>query len=99
MTFDAWMTLGVLLVAVVLLALDRFNPMLIMGGAVLGLFLAGVIDERQVLGGFANESLAIVAALYVVAGAVDSTGAFEGFTSRLLGNGAPSQFHRDMWRV
>lgn len=99
MTFDAWITLGVVLVAVALLALDRFNPTLIMGGAVLGLFLAGVINESQVLEGFANESLAIVAALYVVAGAVDATGAFEGITSRLLGNGTESRPHREVWRV
>ncbi|MFV1472041.1 SLC13 family permease [Mycolicibacterium elephantis] len=99
MSVDAWITLGVITVAVVLLVLDRFNPTVIMGGAVLALFVAGVIDEGQVLDGFANESLAIVAALYVLAGAADVTGAFEGVTSRLLGNGARSRPYRELLRV
>lgn len=99
MTVDAWITLGVVIVAVVLLVLDRFNPTLIMGGAVLALFLAGVIDEGQVLDGFANESLAIVAALYVLAGAADVTGAFDGITSHLLGNGARLRPYRELMRV
>ncbi|MGV0646400.1 SLC13 family permease [Mycolicibacterium sp. XJ2546] len=99
MTVDGWITLAVVVVAIVVLVLDRFNPTLIMGGAVLALFLAGVIDQGQVLDGFANESLAVVAALYVLAGAADATGAFEGVTSRLLGNGAQSRPHRELMRV
>ena len=35
MSFDAWMTLSVVVAAVTLLVLDRFNPSLVMGGAVL----------------------------------------------------------------
>jgi di/tricarboxylate transporter len=99
MNVDAWITLVVVIAAMVLLALDRFNPTLVMGGAVLALFLAGVIDEGEVLAGFANESLAVVAALYVLAGAADVTGAFEGFTSRLLGGAAQARSRRDLLRV
>ncbi|MGV0871978.1 SLC13 family permease [Mycolicibacterium sp. XJ879] len=99
MTLQAWITLAVVVVAIMVLVLDRFNPTLIMGGAVLALFVTGVIDQGQVLDGFANESLAVVAALYVLAGAADVTGAFEGVTSRMLGNGTRSQPHRELFRV
>ena len=99
MTADAWVTLAVVIVVIVLLVRDRFNPPLVMGGAVLTLYLAGVVDQGQVLGGFANESLAVVAALYVLAGAADVTGAFEGATSRLLGRGAQVQPHRELLRT
>lgn len=99
MTVDAWITLAVVIVAVVLLVLDRFNAILVMGGAVLALYLSGVIDQGEVLGIFANESLAVVAALYVLAGAADVTGAFEGATSRLLGRGAQLQPHSELIRI
>lgn len=99
MTADAWITLAVVIVAIVLLVRGRFNPPLVMGGAVLTLYLAGVVDQSHVLGGFANESLAVVAALYVVAGAADVTGAFEGATSRLLGRSARVQPRRELLRT
>ena len=99
MTADAWITLAVVIVAIVLLVRDRFNPTLVTAGAVLTLYLAGVIDQCQVLGGFANESLAAVAALYVLAGAADVTGAFEGATSRLLGRGAQVRPRRERLRT
>ncbi|MCH9730062.1 MAG: hypothetical protein K0U84_10375 [Actinomycetia bacterium] len=85
MTIVAWISLAVVGTTVGLLILDRFNPTLVMGGAVLALYVFGVIAKDQLLAGVANESLAIVAALYVLAGAVDVTGAFESVTSRLLG--------------
>lgn len=85
MTIDAWITLAVVGATVSLLILDRFNSTLVMGGAVLALYALGVIDQDQLLAGVANESLVIVAALYVLAGAADITGAFDGLTSRLLG--------------
>lgn len=99
MTAGAWITLAVVVVAIALLVRDRFNPTVVMGGAVLTLYLSGVVDQGQLLGGFANESLVVVAALYILAGAADITGAFEGFTSRLLGRGTRVQPHRELLRT
>ena len=70
-TVDAWVTLAVVVVTVAVLIVDRFDPALVMGGAVLALYVSGVIDSGQLLAGVANESLAIVAALYVLAGGAD----------------------------
>ncbi|MBV5246880.1 SLC13 family permease [Mycolicibacterium sp. PAM1] len=99
MTIDAWMTLAVAVITVGVLILDRFNPTLVMGGAVLTLYVLGVIDQDQLLAGVANESLAIVAALYVLAGAADITGAFDGVTSRLLGGAARDKPRGELLRV
>ena len=99
MTLNAWLTLVVVVLTVVLLILDRFNPTMVMGGAVLALYAAGVIDQDQMLAGVSNESLAIVAALYVLAGAADVTGAFEGVTSRLLGGGPRDKARSELIRV
>ncbi|GJF08837.1 SLC13 family permease [Mycolicibacterium cyprinidarum] len=92
-------TLVVVVVTIGLLIRDRFNPTLVMGGAVLAVFVLGVIDQDQLLAGAANESLAIVAALYVLAGAADITGAFEGATSRLLGRTEQGRRRGELMRV
>ncbi len=93
------MTLSVVVVAIVLLISDRFNPSLVMGGAVLTLYVAGVIDVDQLLAGVANKSLAIVASLYVLAGAADITGAFDGVTSKLLGGARRNRPRAELLRV
>ncbi len=98
-TVDAWVTLAVVVVTVAVLIVDRFDPALVMGGAVLALYVSGVIDSGQLLAGVANESLAIVAALYVLAGAADITGAFDGVTSKLLGGADRNRPRAELLRV
>ena len=89
MSVDAWLTLTITVGTIVLLALDRFPPPLVMGGAVTALLVAGVIDEKGALAGFANEAPVTVAALYILAGAAEVTGALDGLTSRALGSRPP----------
>jgi di/tricarboxylate transporter len=96
---DSWVTLVVVVISILVFVLDRFSPTLVMGGTVLTLFVLGVIDDKELLAGFANESLAIVGALYILAGAADVTGAFEGATSRILGGAAPGRTHSELMKV
>jgi di/tricarboxylate transporter len=84
---DAWLTLAVIVLTMVLLASERFSAAAVIVGAVVVLLLAGVIDEAQAFSGFSNPAPITVAALYVVAGAADATGALERFTDRALGRG------------
>ncbi|MGH2793260.1 MAG: SLC13 family permease [Actinomycetota bacterium] len=86
MSADAWLTLAITVGTIVLLALDRFPPALVMGGAVTSLLVTGVIDEKGALAGFANEAPVTVAALYILAGAAEITGALDGLTTRALGS-------------
>ena len=86
MSGDGWVTLGVSVLTIVLLATDRYPPALVMGGAVITLLLVGVIDEKSALLGFSNDAPITVAALYVLAGAAEGTGALEGLTQRALGS-------------
>jgi di/tricarboxylate transporter len=93
---DAWLTLVVTVGTIVLLALDRFPPALVMGGAVTALLVTGVINEDGALAGFSNEAPVTVAALYILAGAAEITGALDGLTTRALGSDAgpdPSTKH------
>lgn len=89
MSFDAWFTLGVSVLAVAVLVTDRFPPALVMGGAVVVLLVSGIISDDDALAGFSNEAPITVAALYVLAGAAEITGALDRLTSRTLGNAAP----------
>lgn len=85
MSADAWITLAVSIITIGLLATDRFPPALVMGGAVTFLLVVGVIDEDGALLGFSNDAPVTVAALYILAGAAEVTGALDGLTARALG--------------
>ncbi|CAN5326849.1 SLC13 family permease [soil metagenome] len=85
MPADAWLTLAVIVALGVALATERVPPTVAMGSAVLGLYLVGVLDAPGAFGGFSNIAPITVAALYVIAGAADITGAMGGLTARVLG--------------
>src|SRR5687768_3085501 len=87
MTGEAWVTLVVTVLTIGLLATDRYPPSLVMGGAVTFLLVTGIIDEDGALLGFANEAPVTVAALYLLAGAADITGALDAITDRAFGKG------------
>lgn len=75
MSANAWITVVVILVMLVLLVTERVPPAAGMMGAVVVLLFARVIDAGQALSGFSNEAPFIVAGLYILAGAVEATGA------------------------
>jgi di/tricarboxylate transporter len=82
----AWFTLAV--VAVMFLLMVRgLSAAVAIVGAVVALLVAGVIDEREAFAGFSNAAPITVAALYVVARAVERTGALEPMVRGALGQG------------
>jgi di/tricarboxylate transporter len=81
---DAWLTLAVVALTVVVLARELVSPPLAMLGAVTVLLVARVIDSGQAFSGFSNSAPLTVAALYVLAAAVEKTRVLEGATERLL---------------
>ncbi|MDQ6877765.1 MAG: SLC13 family permease [Candidatus Dormibacteraeota bacterium] len=84
MGWQAWYTLAVVLILVLVLATDRLSAPVAVMGAVVALVAPGVITTAQALAGFSNEAPVTIAALYVLAGAVHATGALDGITARLL---------------
>jgi len=102
MTPDAWFTLVVVVVTIAVLASERVQPAVVMVGAVIVLFVADVIPADAAFAGFSNEAPIIVAALYVLAGATETTGALAGITNRILGgksNKNPERERKDLSRV
>ena len=85
MSWDAWFTLGVTLVAVLILARDLFAPSLTLLLAVVVLLLAGVLSPEQAFSGFSNPAPITVAALFVLAAAVEKTGALQPIVRTVLG--------------
>ncbi|MBW3560860.1 MAG: SLC13 family permease [Actinobacteria bacterium] len=87
MTGDAWVTLAVLAASLGLLIWDRLAPSAVMLAATVSLLILDVIPADQAFSGFANPAPITVAALYILAHAVEKTGLLTPITSRLLGEG------------
>jgi anion transporter len=83
---DAWLTLAVLLLVLVGLVRDWLGPDVLMTGAVAVLMVAGVVTPSEALAGFANAGVLTVAGLFVVARAVEQSGALDRLTRWALGN-------------
>lgn len=92
MSWEAWLTLAVVAVAVVLLARDLVAPAVTFMGAVVILLVAGVVTPGQAFQGFANPAPITVAALYVLARAVERTGALQPIVRATLGAGRSVRF-------
>jgi len=91
MTADGWITLAVIVVLCLVFVTERLPTTVAMGGGVIFLYLVGVIDAQEAFGGFSNIAPLTVAALYVLAGAADITGALGGLSSRALGRSDASE--------
>jgi di/tricarboxylate transporter len=88
---DAWVTLAVVVGTLGVLVTERVPPAASILGATTVLYVVGVTDASQAFSGFANPAPITVAALYVVAAAVEVTGALEWLTRRTLpGPGGPA---------
>jgi di/tricarboxylate transporter len=94
MGLDAWLTLAVVIAMVAALARDLLGPAPAVLGACVVLFVAGVTDVGEAFQGFSNPAPLTVAALYVLAKAVDVTGTLEPHVARLLGAGAAGNGQR-----
>jgi di/tricarboxylate transporter len=80
-----------LVVMTVGLATRRFSPTLGIVGCLLALFVGGISDAETTFGGFSNSAPISIAALYVVAGGVQRTGAVVFLVIRLAGERAFSR--------
>ncbi|MGZ8476198.1 MAG: SLC13 family permease [Candidatus Limnocylindria bacterium] len=87
MELHAWITLALILALVTVLAREILSPAAAVFISVVALLLIGVIDTGQAFAGFANPAPITVAALYVLARAVDKTGALQPIVRTVLGGG------------
>jgi len=64
---------------------ERLSPDILVFGALVLLMLAGVVDQKDALRGFASPTVVTVAALFVVAGAMRRTGALHQISGFVMG--------------
>src|SRR5688572_7769355 len=87
MSWQAWFTLAVVVGTVLLLVRDTVQPAIAVLGADILLLVAGVIDTDAAFSGFSNPAPITVAALFVVAAAVEKTGALQPLVTAALRKG------------
>ena len=87
MTFHAWLTLTLVILAVAALATDKLPTALVMLGTNVLLLILGVVTPTEALSGFSNPAPLTIAALFVLARAVEKTGAIQPLLEGALGRG------------
>jgi di/tricarboxylate transporter len=87
MNLTAWWTLAVVTLMLGALVRSRIAPATAVMGAMVTLLVTGVIEPGQAFAGFANPAPMTVAALFVLARAVEKTGGLQPVLAALLGNG------------
>lgn len=85
MTWQGGLTLAIVLAMIGGLALELAGPEVILTGALVCLLAAGILTPKEALAGFSNEGMIAVAALFVIAAAMQRTGALEVVSRRVFG--------------
>ncbi len=76
-----------LVIALIVVLRNRVTPGLAMLAAMLVLLITRVISSQEALAGFSNPSMATIAALYVIARAMQRTDVLGPLVARLMGQG------------
>ncbi|MGH2381851.1 MAG: SLC13 family permease [Candidatus Limnocylindria bacterium] len=87
MGFEAWITLGTVVVLVTLLARAAIQPAFAVLIATIFLLVIGIIDPEEAFAGFSNEAPIVVASLLVFARAADISGLLQPVIDRFIGHG------------
>jgi di/tricarboxylate transporter len=87
MGLDALLTVAVLALTLAALARELMPPPATVFGAAVLLMICGVVSPAEAFSGFSNPAPITVAALYVLARAVEKTGALQPLVSAMLGGG------------
>jgi di/tricarboxylate transporter len=85
MNWEAWFTLGVVALGVIALSREILAPDLIFVGLLVLFLVSGILSPEEALVGFSNPGMISVGALFVVAGALQNTGALGFVATRIFG--------------
>lgn len=84
MSGDMWLTLAILLLAIILFVTERLRVDVVALGVVITLMLTGILDTGEALAGFSSAPVLMIASLFIVGGAVFQTGLAAMIANRIL---------------
>ena len=85
MSWEAWVSVGVIVLNVLLLILTRIGADIVLVSGVTVLLLLGILSPSDALSGLANEGMVTVGVLYVVIAGLRETGGVNWLGQRLFG--------------
>ena len=85
MGWEAWFTLAVVAGVLAVLISDKVSPAVAMSGGMVLVLVAGIVTPTEALAGFSNPAPLTVAALFILARAVEKTGALTPVVQATLG--------------
>ncbi|WP_461519066.1 SLC13 family permease [Porticoccus sp.] len=97
MEWQGYLSLTLTVGALLVLALSRIGPHLVMMVVLIILSLSGILTSSEALAGFSNSGVITVAAMFVVAAGIHSTGGIDLLVNRLLGQ--PSTLRQALTRI
>ncbi|MEO1646681.1 MAG: SLC13 family permease, partial [Chloroflexota bacterium] len=74
MTIDMWITLAILIVAIILFVTEQWRVDVVALGVVVILMVTGILSVDEAIAGFSSSAVLLIAALFIVGGAVFQTG-------------------------
>lgn len=77
LSFESLIVFSVILFIIVSLYKELMNPALTFIVGVLGLGVAGILEPKEILAGFANEQIAVIVLLLLVGEVVRKTGVID----------------------
>jgi di/tricarboxylate transporter len=84
--WQGWLSLALTFSVFLTLGFTRIAPHLVMMGALVALSLTGILTASEALAGFSNPGVITVAAMFVVAAGVHSSGGVDLLVNKLLGH-------------
>jgi di/tricarboxylate transporter len=85
MSWQGWLTIGVVLATLGFLLWERYTPDKVLAGAVVVLMASRVLTPAEALGGFWNKGVLTVAVLFVLVAALKTTGAIRWIGTWVMG--------------
>ena len=97
MSWEAWVSVGVIVLNVLLLIATRIGADIVLVSGVTVLLLLGILSPSDALSGLANEGMVTVGVLYVVIAGLRETGGVNWLGQRLFGR--PKSLARAQFRM
>ncbi|MDZ8117309.1 SLC13 family permease [Pontiella agarivorans] len=97
LSWEAWFTLGTILLMLIGLGGTRIPPDFIFLGALGALLVSGVLETAQALNGFSSSGMITVGVLYIVVAGLKETGGLNWIGNGLLGR--PKNAKRGLLRL